>query len=397
MKHKFVPSAALVLALFLMLGSTALASTTWYVDGVHGNDNNNCKSLLTACKTISHAISLASSGDTITVAPATYMENLTVPISLTINGAPWSTGTPIIDGGGVNTVLTIPNGSSVVQISGVTIRNGFGGGNGGGGISNAGTLTLQNSAVVNNSAAPMNIGGGVLNSGTLTITSSTINGNTAGFGAGIINYGTLTIQKSSITGNIGTYLAFGGGIDNWGTTSISDSTISGNTGSYGAGILNYYTSANLMLTNSTISGNGPSDGILNSGVTVQIKNSTISGNGSGTGGSGKTMVSNSIIANNSPGGNCDPFSSITSYGYNLSSDGTCPFNNTGDLNNTDPMLGPLQYNGGPTQTQALLTGSPAIDAGNPGPNDGKGTHCPPKDQRGHKRVDRCDMGAYEYP
>jgi hypothetical protein len=48
----------------------------------------------------------------------------------------------------------------------------------------------------------------------------------------------------------------------------------------------------------------------------------------------------------------------------VSSDGTCNFTDTGDLNNTNPLLGPLQYNGGPTQTMALLAGSP--DAGNPG-------------------------------
>jgi len=55
--------------------------------------------------------------------------------------------------------------------------------------------------------------------------------------------------------------------------------------------------------------------------------------------------------NNSPwtGGNCS--GTLTSEGYNLSSDGTCNFNRPGDLNNHDPMLGPLQNNGGPTQTR----------------------------------------------
>ena len=89
---------------------------------------------------------------------------------------------------------------------------------------------------------------------------------------------------------------------------------------------------------------------------------------------------------------------MTSNGYNLSSDNTCNFNDTGDLNNTDPKLGRLQNNGRPTQTQALLPGSPAIDAGNPsGCTDGHG-HL--TDQRSQPRPDHedssgCDMGAHE--
>ena len=59
--------------------TSALGSDTWYVDGVDGSDKNDCKSLETACKTISHAMSLTSRGDSIMVAAATYYENFTVP------------------------------------------------------------------------------------------------------------------------------------------------------------------------------------------------------------------------------------------------------------------------------------------------------------------------------
>ena len=108
-------------------------------------------------------------------------------------------------------------------------------------------------------------------------------------------------------------------------------------------------------------------------------------------------LQNSIVASNSPG-NCS--GSMTSKGYNLSSDGSCNFSNSGDRNNTDPKLGPLQNNGGPTQTMALPSGSPAIDAGNPsGCKDSQG-HLLTTDQRGMPRHDTedtggCDMGAYE--
>jgi hypothetical protein len=136
---------------------------------------------------------------------------------------------------------------------------------------------------------------------------------------------------------------------------------------------------------------------------LAINNSTISDNAANgsihTGGGidGDATLQNSIVADNSSE-NCS--GTMTSKGYNLSSDGTCNFSNTGDLNNTDPKLGPLQNNGGPTQTQALLSGSPAIDAGNPnGCTDGQG-HLLKTDQRGMPRPDRedksgCDKGAFE--
>ena len=105
------------------------------------------------------------------------------------------------------------------------------------------------------------------------------------------------------------------------------------------------------------------------------------------------------MANGISSSNCG--GTVTSNGYNLSSDDTCNFTSTGDLNNTDPMLGPLQYNGGPTQTMALPSGSPAVDSGNPsGCTDGLG-HLLKTDQRGKPRPDTedtgsCDIGAYEF-
>ena len=142
-------------------------------------------------------------------------------------------------------------------------------------------------------------------------------------------------------------------------------------------------------------------GISNAGTLV-LNNVTISGNSASSGGgisnAKATTVQNSIVANSPDGGNCSGV--MTSHGHNLSSDGTCNFNSPGDLDNHDPLLGSLQNNGGPTETMALLPGSPAIDSGNPsGCTDGQG-HLLKTDQRGMPRPDRedsfgCDMGAYE--
>lgn len=131
---------------------------------------------------------------------------------------------------------------------------------------------------------------------------------------------------------------------------------------------------------------------------MTISNSTISQNyaaGIIAQSSGAAKIQNSIVANNS-GANC---LGVTSKGYNLSSDRSCAFNGPGDLNNIDPMLGPLRNNGGATKTMALPSGSPAVDAGDPS-GCKVGLTLLKTDQRGQPRPDPedrggCDMGAYE--
>jgi hypothetical protein len=376
MKDRFVFSSLLFLALSLTVVPTAMASTTWYVDGVNGSDSNNCKTRLHACKTIGHAILLAHSGDSIKVAAATYTENLGIGFNLKIVGS--AANTTIIDGGGVNTVVTISNANAHVALSKVTITKGF--------------------AQV--------VGGGIINSGTLIVNKSTVSGNHAGagkiqgYGGGIANSGTLTINNSTVSGNSARNgileAGTGGGIGNIGLLTITNSTLSGNESDIGGGIYNLGT---LTITNSTLSANCIGGGIYTEGP-LTINNSTFSGNnGGGISASNTTSLQNTIVANSTSGANCS--GTMTSDGYNLSSDNTCNFNNTGDLNNTDPKLGQLGNYGGPTQTMPLLSGSPAIDAGNPsGCTDGKG-HPLKSDQRGKPRPDKedhgigCDMGAYE--
>src|SRR5437899_6192182 len=130
----------MIMVLSLVLSPAALAST-WYVNGVSGSNSNNCTSPPTPCKTIGGAISLAASGDTVTVAAATYTENLTINIIVKVIGS--GANTTIIDGGGVGTVVKIYNTTAHVTLSKLTIRNGNV--TSGAGVNNSGTLTLTNS------------------------------------------------------------------------------------------------------------------------------------------------------------------------------------------------------------------------------------------------------------
>jgi hypothetical protein len=145
----------LLLGLVLAMTSVALARSTWYVNGVSGNDSNSCLSTTSPCKTIGHAISLAVAGDTIRIGSATYTENLMVGINLMLIGA--GAATTIIDGGGVNIVVTVSNANAHVSISNVTIRNGSG--RPGGGIFNNGILTVNRCAVSGNVARGTASGG----------------------------------------------------------------------------------------------------------------------------------------------------------------------------------------------------------------------------------------------
>jgi hypothetical protein len=388
-------------SLLLALAPTALASSIWYVNGVVGSDANGCKSPTTACKTIGHAISLASSGDSISIAAATYMENLTIHLKLRIVGS--GNATTIIDGGGVNTVVT--NSGSPVSLSKLTIRNGNGGG--GGGVSNSGALSIIDSTITGNFAPFW--GGGIYNTGSLSVMNSNISRNKVfnncynicpAFGGGIYNdTGSVIISNSTLSGNSAVRQchgcsAAGGGIFNVdGSVTISNSTLAANSvmakctaACYGSGGAIWNNSA-LTASSITVSGNNAV------GTTTSAGGGVYEYDGEGT-----AVLQNSIVANNSSGGNCS--GNITTKGYNLSNDNSCNFNGPGDVQNANPLLGPLQYNGGPTKTMALGAGSPAIDAGNPsGCTDGKGNLLK-TDQRGKPRPNTedtggCDIGAYE--
>ena len=373
---------------------------------------------------IQPAIDSSAPGTTITVAPGTYYENLTITRRTEIVGV--NEATTIIDGGGKGSVVSTSNSPDFIMIKGVTIQHGSA--VDGGGIFNQGNLRLLVSTVKDNTAT--GFGGGIcsFNGGTIQIVYSTFTGNQALRGGGISNGGcrggsggNMSVVETEISANSAS--DGGGAINEGGTLLLSEDMITGNSAGFeGGGVYNGQNAVE-TITSSTLNNNvaHTGGGVWNQGAlsilistftnnngiasggalmnnapgSVNINGGTFGNNtGSGIVGASPITLQNTIVANSTVE-NC--YGGIISQGYNLSSDNTCHLTATGDLNNADPRLGPLQKNGGPTLTRALLPGSPAIDEGNPGPNDGNGTHCLPDDQREVVRTGRCDIGAYEYP
>ena len=182
---------------------------------------------------------------------------------------------------------------------------------------------------------------------------------------------------------------------------MSNSTLTGNSAGQGGGAI--YSNGSLIVSNSTFSKNSGQfyAGAIFSNTKATISSSTFYNNSSNTGGGiyggGSLTVANSIFANNT-GGNCS--TAFTNGGYNLSDDSTCGFGaSTGANGQTigdgiNPLLDSngLQNHGGPTQTIALLSTSPAIGAI-------PTALCPATDQHGNARPaagqTACDSGAYE--
>ncbi len=249
-----------------------------------------------------------------------------------------------------------------------------------------GTLAVSNCVISHNTASGASaLGGGLFNTGTATITDSTFNSNGAFGGGGICNNNTLTLTASTVSNN------------------TAEGATSG-----GAGLEAALASTTTTITNSTFcanaaTGTGASGGAIEAWAPVTVLDCTIADNSSQYGGgiddetgSAQVTIGNTLLAFNTAQGSGPDFNNAAnSLGGNLI-DNTS--SSTGwiasDLQNQTPVLGPLQNNGGPTSTMALLVSSPGAGAGLPSVASSAGLTT---DQRGLARTVNglIDIGAYE--
>ncbi len=279
---------------------------------------------------------------------------LAVNKGLTIDGS----GAPglTISGNNASRVFEI-GGGVAVSINDLTIANGQGETGAGIHVGENSSLTLLDSTVEGSSAN--GDGGGLLAAlgTTIHIERSTFSGNSGGVGGALRTFGDATVLNSTLSGNIAT-------------------------GWWGGAI--FHTDGVMDIINSTITSNvgpdwAPSAIFVGSWSPDQL--STIN-------------LTNSIVANNQWIGcyvhaEFGGVPTLSSGGHNIASDATCNLTAAGDQPDTDPMLGLLADNGGPTLTHALLAGSVAIGGADT-------AVCPTTDQRGVARDAACDSGAFEF-
>ncbi len=330
----------------------------------------------------------ASNPDTIQISAGTYDENDVIETNVDLIGA--GATTTIVDGTGSGTVVTVDLGFTV-GVSGFTLQHGAS--VNGGGINNNGTLTVSSVWLSTNSAS--NEGGGIWNAGTVTATDDTLSNNiSSDVGGGIANGGILTATDDTFSDNYASLSA--GGIWSQGSAvTATDDTFSVNSaGDWGGGM--YIHTGTLTAINDTFTGNHAphGGGGMWNDTTVTVTDDTFSGNsapfGSGIWSQANAIVADTILANNQ-GGNC--IGTITDHDHNISyppSDTSCP----GTFGNGDPALGPLQDNGGSTQTMAITPSSSAFE-------EVPAASCTVStDQRGDPRPGvpgaNCDAGAFEY-
>jgi hypothetical protein len=309
----------------------------------------------------------------------------------TVTGCKFSNDSTNEDGGGIFVYKT-----STATFGNCVLSDDYAS-NGGGGLCTDGTnCTLKMTACnISDDTAGQNGGGVTIDGGTVTLTNCTLSNDSVvsgtGGGGGLVN---------------------GGG----GTATLTGCTFSNDSGAAGGGLFNEDPAT---LTNCTFSDNRTTlnasfggGGIYNAlGFTLSLTNCTVANNNAGPGfgggiwnAAGSTLnLTNTIVAENTAASGPDVFGTINTADHNLIGDGTGLSITTDQGGNLvggngnpliDPRLGPLQNNGGTTQTLALFADSPAIGHAD-------NANAPAKDQRGHLRIDQAgevtDIGAFEYP
>ena len=331
--------------------------------------------------------------------------------ALTVSGSEFSDNVAIGPGGGLYCALT----AAPLGVGDTAFRRNAAVSGPGGGLfcSTTGALALTNVEVSDNAATGP--GGGVFATGpaSASVSGARFVGNSATgapgggmFSAGVTGNTSIsntTFAENTAFGSIagGLYTAGGGALVMQGSTFSANQATGAS--SIGGGVFNAAGMPSTVV-NSTFSANlaGNQGGAFFAVSPVTFTNATFSDNGAASAGgaifnsAATVTLTNTILARSAAGGHCGG-TAVTSGGNNIDDGTSCALAGAGDQSGVDPLLGPLQDNGGPTETHALIQGSPAIDAGN-------GPSCPATDQRGVGRptdgngdgTPACDAGAYEF-
>jgi CSLREA domain-containing protein len=435
-----ISGLCLILLTVLLASSQAHAQAgSFVVNTLAEGDDGACNA---ANCTLREAVKYAPAGATITFSVTGIIEMslpaITIAKDLTITGPGASSLAVSGTGNGTGSIsaaslFIITSGN--VGISGLTLRDGTGtrvstinpatGTNvflnfGGAIYMTGGALTLTSCILSNNRGSG---DGGAIYAGSgvsLTIYSTTLSGNRSQDGGAIhMNGGSslssLLMTDSTVSGNIADTGVGGGIFSGTNTTAtVTNSTVSGNsaTGQTGGGGGFFNVNGTLTIINSTISGNSTSavtgtgprggGGIMNISGQLTVTNSTITGNGAVRGGGiysdGSLNLSNSIVAGNDGGGYIlsDIFGPVTAGDYNLvQNTSNTTLTGTHNITGQPALLGPLANNGGPTQTHALLPGSPAIDKGSATGTDQRGFARPVDNEAIANAANGADIGAFE--
>ncbi len=359
--------------LFNLGGTVAIVRSTFNHDSAAGSAGGGIFSFgtltVTNCTFSNDSAAALGGGIYIHVNSTATVTNCTLS-----NDSAFSAGG---DGGGV-----FVDANSTATLTNCTLSDDSAG-NGGGGVSIDGGAATLNKCTLGNDTARQ--GGGIVNTGgTVSVTASTFNNDSD---SGLLNEGTATVTASTFSNDSALE---GGGMENTGAATLTNCTFSNDSASStvdGGGGISNRGGATLTLTNCTLANNsalgGSGGGIWNApGGILNLIN---------------TLVAENTAAVSGP----DIFGTINSADHNLIGDGggssittDLGGNLIGGKGNPviDPRLGPLQNNGGPTETLALLRDSPAIGHAN-------NSRAPATDQRGFTRIDELgetsDIGAFE--
>lgn len=376
------------------------------VDLGAGADSGDCQTESTPCLSLAYAVGQAAPGDTVEIS-GTLSDDSSVALNeaMTLAANPDASDATIQGSGDADGLLLV---NDAVTLRGLTLEDGYSSGSGGGAITvGAGAdVTIIDSTLADNTAdydgGAIDNGGWATPGGTVTIIDSTLTGNAAGGDGGAIDNAdwgasddTVTISGSTLTGN--TAGMDGGAIDNTdeygsdGSVTITDTTLSDNLAMFDGGAID----------NNDFAG---------SGGTVTIADSTLNDDTSfqhgqeidAVGYGGGVYMAADVI-----NGSCfEANNFINDDGYNAATDSSCLGSTVAGSDSLSPDaadFGPLEANGGPTQTSLLTEGNPALGliphgtSVSTGPGGSVTVACPATDQRGITSAPgaACDAGAVQ--